>query len=345
VNKEGWRIWIQNKQAGYKIVSNNWSGKEPLKLKLDHDLPCECGEFQADICEQNGESVTTLFFRYIPSLRLNYSKELIIPDSKKGHRIEKIEISLQDAGHWEIETPRQTKSISNGYKIDLPPEEDTLRFSISKKDKPETKTNFKITIPRLKWRTLKQADWIDKPLHLKREELVLGEDFYFSINTNSSTKYDILAVLEANNQKLQESKLVRKGKIYNLLLNQFYDTIKKNKNEIVLKIKILKERKVIGENIPIMHFPKILVPKPVMQKVDKKLEKSTKNMRPVVKGGRDMREGKGFSKKEILQAGMEIEEIRRLNIPYDKRRRSVHRQNVEILKSLIGGGKYANRSN
>ncbi len=333
--KEGWIVWIQNKQ-GYKIVSDNWSGEEPLKLKPDRDLLCECGEFQVDICELDGESVATLFFRYVPSLRLNYPKELIIPDFKKGHRIEKIEVSLPDP-NWEVETPQRIKPALQGYQIDLPPEKDTLTFSIFKRDRPETRTNFRITIPRLKWRTSRRLDWVDKPLSLKREELALGEDFYLYVNTNSLiARYDVLAVLEAGGRRLQESEFARRGRIYYLLLNQFYDTIKENKNEIMLKIKILKDKKIIGENIPILYFPRLML---------KLISQDVKNIKPVVKGSSGMRKGKGFSKEEILQAGIKIEDIKRLNIPYDKHRKSVHSQNVEALRSLIGGREDANRSN
>jgi len=236
MNEEGWKVWIQNKQAGYKIVSDNWSGEEPLKLKLDRDIPCECGEFQVDICEQNGESVTTLFFRYIPSLRLNYPKELIIPDSKKGHRIEKIEVLLQDSKLWEIETSQQIELISDGYKIDLPPEEDTLRFSVSKKDKPETETSFRVTIPRLKWKTSKQKDWTDRLLYLKRSELIPGKDLSFFLRTNTPKQYSFLMILETEGRKIREQKLIRKDKDYFFALNPSYDTLKHTTGKVVIKL-------------------------------------------------------------------------------------------------------------
>jgi len=237
VNKEGWRVWVQNKQASYKIVSDNWSGKEPLKLNLDRDIPCECGEFQVDICEQDGEPVTTLFFRYIPSLRLNYPKELIIPDSKKGHQMEEIEVLFQNSKYWEIETSQQIKSIQYGYEIDLPPEMDTLRFSISKKDKPETKTNFMVTIPRLKWKTSRQEEWTDKLFDLARKELITGKDFYFVLRTNTLKPRDFLIFLEAEGRELQREKLNRKGKDYLSTLNQFYDTLKLHHTNIVMKLR------------------------------------------------------------------------------------------------------------
>jgi len=236
MNEEGWRVWIQNKQAVYKIVSDNWSGKDPLKLKLDRDIPCECGEFQVDICEQNGESVATLFFRYIPSLRLNYPRGLITPDFKEGHKIEKIEVLFRDPGCWEIETSQQVESTSNGYEIYLPSEKDTLKFSISKKGKPETKSNFRITIPRLKWRTSRQADWIDRPFYLKRSDLIPGENFNFFLRTSTSKSYNFLMVLEAEGRKIQQQRLLHKGKDYLLELNQFYDTLKDARGKIIMKL-------------------------------------------------------------------------------------------------------------
>jgi len=235
-NEEGWRVWIQNKKAGYKIVSDNWLGKEPLKLSLARNIPWECGEFQIDICEQDGRPVTTLFFRYIPSLQLNYPGELIIPDSKEGHKMEKIEVLLQNPKNWEIESLQQMKFISQSYEIYLPPEEDTLKFSISKKGKPETRTNFQITIPRLKWRTSRQVDWIDKSLCLRQDELTPGEDFTFFLRTNTSKRYSFLMILEIGGRNNQEQELVRKGRDYLLVLNQFYDTLKYHGDNGVAKL-------------------------------------------------------------------------------------------------------------
>ncbi|RSN72654.1 ribosomal protein L13e [Candidatus Methanodesulfokora washburnensis] len=338
INKEGWVVWIQNRQAGYKIVSDNWSGKDPLELRFDN-LPCECGEFQVDICEQNGLPVTTLFFRYIPSLQLDYSKELVIPDPKKGHKAEIIEVSLPSKD-FKIETTEQIKYTPKGYEISLPPERDFFRFSIYKENRPETKVNFRITVPRLKWNISKPTDWKDIPLCLEREKLLAGEDLYLYINTNSFVKYDILAILETSNKKLQESKFVKKGNIYSILLNQFYDSIKETKDKIMLKIKILKDGKVIGENIPVVYFPKIIPPRPI----PRRLRESMVRVRPIVRCGTGMREGRGFSKEEIIQAGMKLEDAKRLNIPYDKHRKSAYPQNVEILRSLIGGDEHADRS-
>ncbi len=337
-NSSGWKIWVQNKRTGFKLVRDGWTGDESLVLNLPDDLPCECGEFQLDICEQKGEPITTLFFRYIPSLQLQYTKELILPNTEEGHEIENIEIILENPKDFEISTNHEVTDDQKGFRIIMPPENDTVRFSISQKNKLETIANLQITLPRLKWRTSKQKSWGGKIFQIKREELISGEDFYIFVRTNSSSKYGISILLESNDNKIQEARLERKGIDYTFLLNQFYDTIKKNKGKLKLKIIIEKDRHVVGE-VPIAYIPEIKSPPKKLEPVNKKV-----NLIPQVRGGKGFRRGKGFSKGELLKAGIEITYARRLNIPYDRRRKTIHKHNVEILKVLIGGENNGDRS-
>ncbi len=265
INPSGWVIWIQNRQAGYKVVMENWTGDSPLELKLPDDLPCECGEFQIDICEQEDKiPVETLFFRYIPFIQLELPKNLVIPDPDRGYKKEFVKIILdKDFQDWELKIDEniQYKSIENGYQIELLPEQDTLCFSLMKQGKPDTETSFKITIPRLRWRTSKDEGWYDKPFQVKRDELIAGVDFYLILCTNYfDAKYDFLAILETDDQRLQEAKCIRKGTVYSLPLNQFYDTINENKRAMTLKIEILslKENQLLHEIKILSITPPIL---------------------------------------------------------------------------------------
>jgi len=234
VNQSGWAIWVQNKQAGYKVITKNWTGNEPLELRLPDNLPCECGEFQVDICEQEDSiPIETLFFRYIPCLQLKFPRDLIVPDPNKGHKVETVEILFEkDFQDWELKYEETVvhENIGNGFQIKLPPQQDVIRFSLMKKGKPETETRVKITIPRLKWRTSKSETWSDRPIQIKRNELISGDNFYLVVCTNDfSKRYEFLGILETAGQKMQEAKFHRNGMVYNLLLNQFFDTIKKTK--------------------------------------------------------------------------------------------------------------------
>lgn len=355
-NPSGWIVWIQNKQAGYRIINESWTGIEALELTLPDDLPCECGEFQVDICSQDERvPVETLFFRYVSFLQIEHQEELIVPDPYHGHRSEIIKVVLgSNFQDWELSTREKIDLMADGCQIELPPEKDILHLSITKRGKPETQIGLRMTIPRLKWGTSKQKVWNDKPLQIKRDELITGEDLYLFVCTNDfDTRYDFLAILEANDQKLQEAKFIRKGMIYNLLLNQFYDTLKKNKGKVVLRIEIRKAKndQELGQ-AEIIYFPEAVKEKP--KDKSRKLpeypfktanegtplgsrKKRDKNLRPMVKGGRGKRKSKGFSGQEIIRAGIGMDDVRRLRIPFDKRRKSAYPQNVETLRSLIGG--------
>jgi len=46
------------------------------------------------------------------------------------------------------------------------------------------------------------------------------------------------------------------------------------------------------------------------------------------------REGRGFSLKELEEAGVSLAVARRLKIPVDRRRRSSHKENVEKIKEI-----------
>jgi len=261
-NPYGWTVWIQNKIAGYRIITENWSGVEPLSLKLHDDLPCECGEFQVDICQQDTRIPDeTLFFRWLPFIELNYPKELIIPNPRQGHKSEFIMVKVSGEG-WALNygVNRKVGPIeSNSYQIELRPEENTARFSITKKGKPEILTKFQITIPRLKWKTSKHEAWNGKLQNTKRDELIYGESFYLLICTNDfNNKYDLSAILETNGQRIQEGKFIQQGINYNLELNQFYDTIKRNKSEIMLKAGIRREEHLIDETYILKITPPII---------------------------------------------------------------------------------------
>jgi len=236
----------------------------------------------------------------------------------------------------------KTALVKSIYEIEMPPEEDVLHFSIAKRAKPETQAKLRITIPRLKWRICREETWTHRLLVMKREELLTGTDLSLLACTNDfGAKYELLSTLESDSGKLQEDKFVRKGMTYVLPLNQFYDTINKNKGKISLKAEIQKSptRQSLSK-IDIIHFPEIVTQKPV-DKVQKPLEKPFKSLRPMVKCSRGiwegMRKGRGFSKGEIARAGLSRDDVRRLGIRLDKRRRSMHLINVEALKASTGG--------
>ncbi|MGB9724731.1 MAG: ribosomal protein L13e [Nitrososphaeria archaeon] len=51
------------------------------------------------------------------------------------------------------------------------------------------------------------------------------------------------------------------------------------------------------------------------------------------------REGRGFSLKELEEAGLSLYLAKRLKIPIDRRRRSFHKENVDKIKEILSTSK------
>ncbi len=62
---------------------------------------------------------------------------------------------------------------------------------------------------------------------------------------------------------------------------------------------------------------------------------SPRMVTPIIKRGDRMREGRGFSRGELREVGLSPSEAMRLGIPVDRRRRTVHGENVERLRAYL----------
>jgi|Deesub1362A_J573_1020465.scaffolds.fasta_scaffold02222_9 large subunit ribosomal protein L13e len=60
------------------------------------------------------------------------------------------------------------------------------------------------------------------------------------------------------------------------------------------------------------------------------------NVRPLVfrKGGKQ-RNGRGFSRGELKEAGLSLKDALKLKIPIDKRRKTLYKENVSAIKKLL----------
>jgi large subunit ribosomal protein L13e len=60
---------------------------------------------------------------------------------------------------------------------------------------------------------------------------------------------------------------------------------------------------------------------------------------PIVERGDRVREGKGFSKGELEAVNLSLSRAKTLGIPVDSRRKTIHDDNIEILKEYIDDAK------
>jgi ribosomal protein L13E len=64
----------------------------------------------------------------------------------------------------------------------------------------------------------------------------------------------------------------------------------------------------------------------------------------VFKKGGKQRCGKGFSRRELKEAGLNLKEALKLGVPVDSRRETVHQENIEALKTFLEKRKAKSKS-
>ena len=64
----------------------------------------------------------------------------------------------------------------------------------------------------------------------------------------------------------------------------------------------------------------------------------------VFKKGEKQRHGKGFSREELKKSGLSPREALKLHIPVDFRRRTVHEENVSVIKRFLESRETAPKS-
>jgi large subunit ribosomal protein L13e len=66
---------------------------------------------------------------------------------------------------------------------------------------------------------------------------------------------------------------------------------------------------------------------------------SNQSLKPIVvtrvKNKIKLREGRGFSKLELKEAGLNLSLAKKLGLRVDKRRKTIHEENVKVLKKFL----------
>ena len=79
---------------------------------------------------------------------------------------------------------------------------------------------------KLKWKISQQKTWQTKVKEMRPKQLVVGKAFRLYVSVNDcSSDYDLLAILRAGNQSLQECKFEHSGSLFSIALNWFHYAI------------------------------------------------------------------------------------------------------------------------
>ena len=182
------------------------------------------------------------------------------------------------------------------------------------------------------------TDWTDKPITLSRKDFTAITDkalwvrlpcprFVRKINVGFDPTRGRSYQVEVEKKEIA------------IPLRAFCDTkeIENRQEEARMMIWVQLERAKPDETV-VVKVPADQPPplKQKQQEVQKFILKEEKIhlLRANVKCQGGKRKGKGFSRKEVTKAGIAIEDVKHLHIPYDNRRRTSHSWNIENLKYI-----------
>jgi len=166
-----------------------------------------------------------------------------------------------------------------------------------------------------------------------------------------ATRHALSAVLQRGSESLQEARFTLRQGIYRLPLNGFYDTISGEACELVIRLVVhsATDGAKLGETVA-LRIPGVTTEEPQESRVQCNKTAGTpicpaarskqcagvaaSPKASVGRGGRRRRDARGFSRKELRRAGIRFRDATRARIKVDRRRKSCHEINVEVLRPL-----------
>ena len=183
------------------------------------------------------------------------------------------------------------------------------------------------------------TEWMDKPISVFRKDFTAITDKALWMKLPRARwvrKIDV----GFNRTKSRSCPVEVEKKEITIPLRDFCDTeeIENRQEEFTMKIWAQPEGTKTYETVVLKvaaEQPSQEKPKP--QRVERIIQKREKAslLQPKVKYHHGERKGKGFSINEVTKAEMTMGNAKHLHIPYDKRRKSSHSWNVEMLKDII----------
>ena len=259
-NPEGWVVWLQNSEVGSHVLTEKWTGKDPLEIRLPEDLPTGFGQFQVDICDQNDRiSIDTLFFRHAPLLALEYPHELFLPESGGHVDVTARVIFENDSPEVQVLSDEETKMAGAGCSVEIPSGHDTAVIRISGISDPHLSCPIQITVNRPRWQIGADREWRDTCATMERNEVSRGLDADLSVAVRECRyEHKMVAILATEFRELQRTPFVRKGPLYRLRLNTFYDTILASKENVWLHLRIHDDI-ARAKDVPLIKFTSVFV--------------------------------------------------------------------------------------
>lgn len=178
------------------------------------------------------------------------------------------------------------------------------------------------------------TDWVDKPITLSRKDFTAITDKALWVRLPRLRFVRKIDVGFGHTKSRPYQAEVEKKEI-TIPLRDFCDTKEIENRREQSRIMIWVQRGGAKTDETLMaELPVVLSVS--LEQEQRKARKALTEEEPnllyaTVKCRRRKRRGKGFSRNEVTRAGITVEDVRRLHIPYDKRRKTLHSWNVQSL--------------
>ncbi len=325
--------WVR---VGLEGKTATWGENyEPHKESLAKVLDGREGYFFIRVYDLEGRLVDSDHFRYFSNLkeiRMNgttYSPDqYILPTESDGHTPTIIELISNDGEHLHLRNKEDQKVKSKGGTITLEPNQhtnDLVTWNLMSTAGEEAE--IVMAIPRVWWRLGQQEDetglWYDTPMQITKEEF----REYAKSDTRLFLRPTTIGAVQCGFNHLYDQKLsTRDG----LPLSSFMDyrELQRPLSQVMAFGVSLNE----GKTVTLINIMADLTPEQnqVPYAYVKRGYAYVKTAKGYPRKDDDLRQGKGFSDKELISAG--LSPMDQVDLAYDKRRRTSHQFNVDKIK-------------
>jgi len=345
IDEREWR------NVGMVVVGEEGGGRNrwrtqfiPEKGANEQKMPDELtnqqgGWYFVRIYDNNDDLLESMDFRFITGLKgiqIVNSKPLPEPDGYNDVIVQFIhqancKVEPMDEEMFHALTIRRENDLTI---ITIPPRPDYDKTHWILSDR-NAKVKVTVLVERVWWCVgrlgVVPANWTGKTVSLSRKDFTAITDealwvkfprkrwiskIEVGFNRTKSRYYNV----EVENEEIA------------VPLRDFCDAeeIQNKQEEFAMKIWVSSDGTKTYEAI-VLKIPAEVSP-PVEQKPPRVKPLPPRKLEAEVKTRRGKRKGKGFSRNEVANAGLTMEDVKCLHIPYDKRRKSSHSWNMERLK-------------
>ena len=341
--------WIRIAEIG----GGNWGNVVSSDKTVEDALEGRSGGFYIRINDVRRE-IDSMYFRFSSLLRkilindIEYSEETVLIPSAAGHNAAQIRFVGIDGENLHLRLKSENHYISmredGAVNIEPHPDGDFSQWTIEENN--GTQVDIGIALPRIWWRIDKNGEWRDKPMTMTHEEFRnLNKNMEISIPAN--IRYLMVGIKGTPGMKCPAR--LNRDKVNRAMVKirwiELIDLVRGD------PVKAELQAAHDGMGLSLIHL--LADPQPLkmddMGPAGKKREKKqsrTATLKikypndPKVKTSHGWRRGRGFSIKEIYQAGFSARGIRIRGWMVDVRRKTVHNDNIDILTGK--GGDNAN---